>query len=310
MVKLPDMGDLTLAAADAALVAAAKNRYSNSLGASWVNGPCERQSWYKLRHVRMPVFDAAALKRFEDGHAVEAAVIRRLRLAITWLDIDPETNWQYGFSDFGGMFKGFYDGLCQGLIQAPTKWHVGEVKASAKWADLGKAVAKVGEKNGLLEWNPVYYGQAQLYMHYTGFDRHYMVAASPGAREWTSCRTDYDPVYAMKLRAKAERIIFSESAPPRIADTPTSFGCRFCDFADICHGEALPNRECRSCVHITPHRDGRGWVCERGKPLVPCEEHRYNPSMLNMQQTDVRSDGAVVYRMKNGGEYVDCGKAM
>jgi hypothetical protein len=253
----------------------------------------------------MPIFDAPALKRFEDGHHSEDVAVRRLKAVIEVHERDPETGGQYGFSDFGGMFKGFYDGLCRGLVQAPAKWHVLEIKASMKWNDLDKAANRVGPKNALAEWNPTYYGQAQLYMHYTGFDRHYTVVVSPGARDWTGCRTDYDPVFAMRLRAKAERIIFSEEAPARIADTPTSFACRFCDFADICHGDALPNRECRNCMHVTPDRT-KGWTCALGKPLVPCGEHRYNPTALNMTQTDVR-EGVVVYRMKDGGEYVDDG---
>jgi hypothetical protein len=307
MAKLPNPPDPTLAAADAALVAAAKTRYSNSLGAGWVGMNCERAAWYKLRHCRMPVFDAAALKRFADGHHSEDVAIARIRMVpgIEWHSHDPATGNQYGFSAFGGLMSGYYDGVARGLIQAPAAWHIGEIKASAKWQDLDKAKAKLGEKNALLEWNPQYYAQAQLYCHHEQIERHYTVVVSPGARDWTSCRTEYDPAEAMRLMARAERIIFSEQALPRISETPTSYSCKFCDFSNICHGDALPNRECRNCLHITADR-ANGWTCALGKPLMPCADHRYNPSALNMTQVDV-VDGVVHYARRDGGEWHDAG---
>lgn len=311
MVKIVGTMDPTLQAADAALVRASKQRKPNSLGASWIADECERRIFLKFRHAKMEAFEPVTLKRFEDGHRTEDLVIARLKAVegLEWHDKNPETNWQYGFSDFGGHFKGFYDGVVLGLLQAPRTWHIGEVKASEKWDGLDKAKAKLGEKNALAEWNYGYYIQAQLYMHYEGVTRHYMVAASPGGRFWTSARTDADSVVALRYRAKAERIIFTDEAPERIGDA-TDWRCRWCHLAGICHGRELPERACRNCIHASPLREG-GWHCAAGHGFGGmCSEHRYLPSMLNAEQLDVVNGGDVVYRWRiDGGEYVDCGMA-
>ena len=38
--------------------------------------------------------------------------------------------------------------------------------------------------------------------------------------------------------------------------------CRLCAHHESCHGERLPERTCRSCLHVTPIEDG-GWRCAR-----------------------------------------------
>lgn len=305
MPKLPTSAiDPTLSAANEAMVRANKPRHSNALGASWIGMACERAVWFKFHHAKLVAPDARALKLFEDGYAVEDVVVARIAAVpgVEWHARDGVK--QYGFSDFGGHHRGYYDGVVRGLLQAPATWHIGEVKASAKWADLDKSKAKVGEKSALLHWNPIYYAQAQVYMHAEGLTRHYLVAASPGARDWTSVRTDYDPAAALRLRAKAERVIFGNAPAERIGEAD-SFACRFCDFHGLCHGSELPDRECRGCIHATALREG-GWKCEAGHAFgTVCGDHRYVPSMLNGEQTDMR-DGNVVYQMKDG-EYVDCG---
>lgn len=309
MAKLPNPIDPTLAAADAALVAGQDRYRRQYLGMSSIGDPCERKLWLSFRWCGRETFDAATLKRFEDGHRTEDLIIARLR-KVSGLEIHDRgpDGRQLGAQLFGGHFRGHYDFMVQGLIQAPKAWHVGEVKCSAKISELEKHKGALGEKNALAAWNPTYYGQAVMYMDCEGVDRHWLVATTPGGREWTSVRTEADPVAAMRLKAKAERIIFSDEAPPRIGDA-TNFACRWCHFAPICHESALPDRECRNCVHAEVLREG-GWRCAAGNAFgTVCEGHRFLPSALNAEQIDVASGDAVVYRWrKDGGEYVDCGE--
>ena len=308
MAKLPNPPDPTLAAADAALVAG-QDRYKRKyLGMSSIGDPCERRLFMSFRHARSETFDAPTLKRFEDGHRTEDLIIARLRKVETLEIVDREPGGgQLACSLLGGHFRGHLDFMAQGLVQAPKTWHVGEVKCSAKIAELEKHKAMLGEKNALRAWNETYYGQAVMYMDFQGVDRHWLVATTPGGREWTSVRTNADPVHAMRLKAKAERIIFTDEAPERIGDA-TDWRCKFCHFAGICHGRELPERACRNCIHASPLREG-GWHCAAGHGFGGmCSEHRYLPSMLNAEQIDVVNGGDVVYRWRiDGGEYVDCG---
>lgn len=315
MVALPEFVCPTLAAADRAFEGAQERRRRGHLGMSQIGGACERAIWYSFRWAARPDFDAATLKRFEDGHASEAVAVRRLK-AVPGIEVHEvdERGEQFGFKDFGGHFSGSCDGAALGILQAPKTWHILEIKASEKWQELDKARRKVGEKHALAEWNATYYAQAVLYMHYAGLDRHYLVCVSPGARRWTAVRTDADPVHAQVLRAKAERIIFSDQAPARIGG-PDYFQCRFCDFAAVCHGARVSaERNCRTCLSVEAGRDGE-WRCTKfGHTLskedqaAGCEQHRFLPDLVPGEQVDAGEWG-VAYRI-GGEEWVDRGQAL
>lgn len=311
MAAIPVIGDPTLQAADRAIVESQEKRFRSYLGMSQIGAECSRQLFYSFRQVQRPSFDAQTLKRFADGHASELVAVARLKAAtdLEVHDLD-DTGEQFGFKDLGGHFSGHMDGVILGLLQAPKTWHVLEIKASAKWQDLDKAKKKVGDKSALREWNPVYYAQAVLYMDYAGLDRHYTVVVSPGCRDWTSVRTEADPAWAAVLKAKAERIIFTDTAPDRIGSA-TDFKCKWCDFANICHEGDMAERHCRTCLHAKVGSDG-GWSCfEYGHELskadqeAGCPSHRFLPSLVPGEQIDAGTWG-VKYRMA-AGEWVDAG---
>jgi len=312
MAALPEHLCPTLAAADDAIVAGQERRRRAYLGMSAIGAECERALWYGLRWVAMPAFNAATLKRFEDGHASETVAVNRLKATpgLEVHDLD-DSGEQFGFKDLGGHFSGHMDGVVLGLIQSPKTWHVLEIKASEKWADLDKARKKVGEKHALAEWNATYYAQAVLYMDYAELDRHYLVCVSPGGRRWTAVRTDADPAFAQILRNKAERIIFTDNAPKRIGG-PDSFACRWCDFAHVCHAGEMAERNCRTCLHCEAIREG-GWGCakfehelSRADQEAGCKEHRFLPDLVPGEQVDAGTAG-ITYRLAAGGEWIDRG---
>lgn len=312
MVALPDIPCPTLAAADKALEDGQDTRRRPYLGMSAIGNPCERALWFGFRWAAPVRFDAATLKRFEDGHASEAVAIARLR-ATPGLEVhDADENGdQFGFKDLGGHFSGHMDGVVLGLVQAPKTWHVLEIKASEKWTDLDKAKKKVGEKHALAEWNQTYYAQAVLYMDYAGLDRHYLVCVSPGARRWTAVRTDADPAFAAMLKAKAERIVFTDHAPKRIGG-PESFACKWCDWRALCHDGAAADRNCRTCLHAEALHEG-GWGCarherelDRAEQERGCPDHRYLPDLVPGEQIDAAPHG-ITYRMADGSQWIDRG---
>jgi hypothetical protein len=311
MAALPAFDDPCLAAADRALEAAQEKRFRSYLGMSQIGDECPRKLFYSFRQAMRPNFDAKTLKRFADGHASEAVAVARLKAVdgIELHDLDSEGE-QFGFKDLGDHFSGHMDGVILGLLQAPKTWHVLEIKASAAWKDLDKAKAKFGDKSALREWNETYYAQAVLYMDYAGLDRHYTIVVSPGGREWTSVRTEANPIHAATLKAKAERIIFTDTAPDRIGG-PDSFACKWCDFYGPCHEGATPERNCRTCMFAEVRREG-GWACAQyGHELsktdqeAGCDGHRYLPSLVSGEQIDAGPWG-VKYRIA-AGEWIDSG---
>jgi hypothetical protein len=314
---LPEAADVTLEASDQVLVAAQERRQRPYLGMSEIGKECSRALWYGFRWAADQRFDAATLKRFADGHATEAVAIARLR-AVGELELhDVQADGrQFGFEDIGGHFRGHMDGVVLGLLQAPKTWHVLEIKACGdkKIDELRKAKRDLGEKLALRKWNPVYYAQAVLYMDYAGLDRHYLVACSPGARDWISVRTDADPAEAIRLRSKAERVIFSERPPERIGG-PDNFQCRWCDYRALCHEGEAALRNCRTCLSSTAESEG-GWSCARfqgmdldhAQQVDGCSLHRFVPDLVPGEQIDADGD-RVSYRMPDGSIWIDGGAA-
>lgn len=295
MPTIPTHPDPTQAALNAAIQAAnVAEKPRPYLGMSSIGEDCERRLWYGFRWC-LPAgggFDAKALRNFADGHRVEDAYAAWLRQVpgVELYTVDPVTGQQFGFSDHGGHFRGHIDGAIRGLLQAPKTWHVWEHKASEKGtAELQKAKAEHGEKSALAAWHPTYYAQAQVYMHYAGMTRHYITVTSPGGRlPESSARTDADPATAARLIDKAKRVITAQNPPQRLSEDSTFYKCKWCPAAAMCHASALPDPNCRNCVHATPELDGDGrWSCARWKQDIPqhaqhegCPQHRFIPALL------------------------------
>ena len=312
--------DPTLDAVYAAMEAANRlQRPRPYLGMSAIGEDCERRLWYSFRWC-LPAgggFDAKGLANVEDGHRSEDVMAERLRMVpgVELLTIDPTTRRQFGFSDVAGHFRGHCDGVMRGLLQAPKAWHVWEHKASDKGpGDLAKHKA-ADEKTALSKWNGTYYAQAVLYMHYAEMPRHYITVSSPGGRlPITSARTDAAPEEAARLIAKAERIIYAPEPLARLSDDPAFYKCKFCPAARVCHTDALPPPNCRTCLHATPEPDGDGrWSCAKWGADIPadaqaegCERHLYIPALLARWGEAVdasEQDGWVAYRAADGLEF-------
>ena len=240
MVKIPEQLDPTLAAMYAAIEAAQETKQRDYLGASLIGNDCARQIWYQHNGYPKEPFEAKTLMNFADGHRTEDLTAERLRMVdgIELITEDEHGN-QLGFSALDGKFKGHCDGLIRGLLQAPKTWHIWEAKCSAqkKYTEFKNVKGKHGEKQTLKNWNANYFAQAQLYMHFAGYTRHYLTVALAGGREYDSCRTEYDPLVANRYIERAAKILAATEAPPRIREEKDYYICRWCDFKETCHGK-------------------------------------------------------------------------
>ncbi len=206
------------------------------LGASSIGHPCERSLWYGLNGAKAKPMSASGIYATSDGHRVEDVIADRLRMVegVELWTVD-EHGKQFGFSD--GNFSGHCDGVILGLIQAPKTPHVWEHKAvnEKKFTEFGKLRLKHGEKNTLREWDWQYFVQAQIYMHYFGLTRHYITVSTPGGRQITSARTEYNKDIAEAHVAKAHRILSLKEPPARAWDNPSYYRCQWCRFHEVCY---------------------------------------------------------------------------
>lgn len=292
------------------------------LGMSGIGQTCRRRLWMDFRWCSPSSFDAATLKRFEDGHTGEAIMATRLKMVagINLRTVDRRTGRQFACVDHGGHFRGHLDGKIVGLFQADVTDHVWEHKQvdGKKFQALERLKKGKGEKKALAAWDGVYHAQACVYMHYTDMTRHYLTCSTPGGRETTSVRTKANPAVAARLVDKALEIIQADHPPEKISQDPAWWQCKMCHHHPICHGQAvsevtsreIPEVTCRSCCHATAEMSGDGdWSCALWPhgpiPLdaqrAGCPRHVFIPALLPWKSTDANpGENWVAYRTEDG----------
>jgi hypothetical protein len=266
---------------------ARKGGHRHHLGGSQIGNPCERALWYQFRWADSPLFDGRQLRLFETGDREEARLVANLRaIGCTVWAVDPDTGRQISFTACDGHFALSLDGVIEGLPDAPKTVHTFEAKTmnDKNFASL--------KKDGVEKSKPIYWAQCQIGMHMSGIERCAFVAVCKSTDEIYLERIHYDAAFAIGLIAKAERVVFSDKPPAKLSNDPAFFGCKFCDYRDVCHNAKPPEINCRTCAHSTPERGGdRAWSCAAGKKFgKPCESHLFNPYGMGWQVHDAGAD--------------------
>ena len=257
------------------------------LGASLIGQECQRAAWYSFRwaaHSRQaqdltPEGRAqyARMQRlFNRGHREEARFVEFLR-GTGWqvFEFDtskpPKENGEYPqfrVSGFGGHFGGSLDGI--GIpperygLPAGTAFLL-EFKTNGTGAGFTKLLEK-----GVALSKEQHFAQMSTY----GSDENYRLEY---AVYQNICKNDdnlhvevvkLDWKLGDQMRLRAERIISSQTPPPRLSDNPTFFKCKYCDFFNQCHENGPLEKNCRSCKFARPVEGGE-WACELVNQIIP-----------------------------------------
>lgn len=310
MAALPELQSQTSAAIEAAWVARNTPRHDQVLRASSIGHECDRRLWYAFRWAHAPeVHGGRQLRLFETGNIEEQRIVDDLRaIGCDVLDVDPDTGKQFEVSWLSGHFTGHTDGVVEGVPEAPKTTHLLECKSH------NDKSFRALKKNGVQKSKPIHYAQMQAYMHGLGLTRALYVAVNKNDDEvWTE-RLEFDPVFAAQLLARAERVVRSDSAPPRQFDDPTSklaWGCAYCPAKGVCHAGDFAIRNCRTCLHAAPKFDGDGrWFCERHKRDLStedqasgCPHHLFVPDLVPGDQIDADADAETVSYQLTAGDF-------
>lgn len=274
------------------------------LGASVIGKECWRALWYSFRWANENKFSGKTLRLFETGHLAEARIANSMLEIGLQVHLFDRFGKQFSFKEYGGHFSGSMDGCVLGVLAAPKTWHVLEFKTHNK-----KSFAALLSK-GVKESKYEHYCQVQIYMHYTGMTRALYIAENKDTSELYEERINYDAGEALQLIAKAKNIIFSPTPLKKIAESSSSYKCKYCPSANLCHDGGKPRMNCRTCLHSTPRESG-GWFCEkRGMSLSfedqkkGCEKHLWIPDLISMQQVDA-TETSVEYKDINGKTWVN-----
>jgi len=312
MAAIPARAQPTVAAIYKSYEDAQDNGYRYHLGASLIGDTCDRSLFYSFRWATKRAFEGRMLRLFDTGNKEEARFVADLRAAgVEVWDTDPDNpGKQIGVRDDFGHFGGSLDAVLLGLKEAPKTAHVGEFKTHGEKSFLAL------KKDGVQKSKPRHYAQMQIYMHLLNLTRAFYLAKNKNTDELYSERVNYDLEFSTRMVARANRIIQSSKPPEKISQDPSWFECRFCDHHAVCHGDAVPDRHCRSCMHSTPVEGGE-WHCAAMDKLIDretqekgCSLHLYNPSLVHGEQTDAGIDiptgkPFVRYSMADGSEWTD-----
>jgi len=313
MVALPPLHNQTIEAIDRAVAAKAKAYLPATIGGSTIGHSCERYLWYRFRWAAVPeTHNGRMLRLFETGHLEEARMVGWLRIAgVVVHDIDPDTGRQWKVLSCNGHFKGYTDGVVEGLKEAPNTPHLLECKTHNL-----KSFEQL-QKHGVAVSKPEHVDQMQSYMHLMGLTRAFYLAKCKDNDALYGERIEYDAAHALALMAKAERIIAAHHAPARVSDRPDYYLCKAfrCPFYGLCHEVAkVAAYNCRTCLHASPVEGGQ-WHCARHERLLSyddqqhgCPHHLFLPALVDGEQIDVdEAAETVTYQMRDGSIWIDGG---
>lgn len=313
MALMPDVS-LTTAKAFFAWYEKAHNEgHRPHMGASLIGHECARHVWLTWRWAESEVFEGRMLRLFQSGHLQESRLVEDLRrIGVEVQERAPDGS-QWRVSAIGGHFGGSMDGAGLGVIEAPKTWHVLEFKTSND-----KGFTKM-VKEGVQKAKPQHYAQMQVYMGLTGMTRALYLMANKNTDDIHSERVRFDKDFFAATMAKAERLVKMTEPPEKLSQDPSFFVCKFCKFHSQCHGDQVPEVNCRTCAHSTPDLTGTDgqWLCANEKlssaPVLSdalqrtgCAEHRFIPIFLERTAKPVDyHEGAVVYETPGGGMFAN-----
>lgn len=242
------------------------------LGASLIGHSCDRYLWFVFRWAKRVVHAGRQYRLFNRGHREEERFTEWLRVAEfqVWTHDESKPKKPDGtypqFRIVGA--NGHFGGSLDGIVKFPVRYDIDETHLlEYKTNGTGAAFTNL-IKDGVAIEKPVHFDQMSVYGYKYGFQHSLYLNV---------CKND-DNIYpevvkldwnrGERLEKKAEIIIASRKAPPRISEHPSFSQCKYCDYSDVCHHGAPLSRSCRSCVHSQPIANAQ-WHCDLHSGTIP-----------------------------------------
>jgi hypothetical protein len=240
--------------------------HRNHLGASELGKECWREIWYDFHWVKKEQFSGRMLRLFNVGHSAEPRFITYLRSIGFEVKEFSEDGKQFRISGAKGHYGGSLDGMCK----APSRYQLIEdivLLNEYKTNNTGAGYTAVADK-GVAKAKPKHFAQMSQYGFKYGLKYGLYMIENKNDSDITFKIVKLDWNLGAQMERKAEEIIFAKEPPNRISDNPAFFNCKYCDKAGICHGNEVPEKNCRSCRHSSPV-DNAEWLCSIAQQNIP-----------------------------------------
>ena len=274
------------------------------LGASIVGHECDRFLWLTFRWASDPKHSGQLLRLFERGNREESWLISDLRAAGMVVRDRDEAGQQFGASV--GSFGCHVDGIVTRVPGAPEdREHVLETKSMNK-KQFAKLVA-----DGVRRSKPVHFAQMQTGMHLLGKDfALYVVACKDDDAIYVEV-VAFDEKFAKKIVDRGVALTVEAIAPKKLdRDYPPCIltskdGEQWpCQFHSLCHGEEIPERNCRTCESFlvaTRTCSLHGRPRSSDEQRAGCGDYMLSPQIVNAVPMSVTmATRSVIYSFASG----------
>lgn len=225
------------------------------LGASGLGKECPREIWYGFRWATVPKFEGRILRLFNRGHLEEARFIALLLMIGVQVYQQDENGKQFRITGAEGHLGGSGDGILVGLPDLPPGTPaLGEFKTHND-KSFNSLVSK-----GVKESKHEHYVQMQLYMRKMGLAHAFYFATNKNDDALHAEIVPLDIETADMYLARGEKIVWLETPPKKISETSSWWQCKFCDHKPVCHLNADPHKNCRTCRYGKPS-SAKVWKC-------------------------------------------------
>lgn len=275
--------------------------FRTHLGASILGEECGRKVWYNFRWHTRPKFPARILRLFNRGHLEEGRIIALL-LMIGCNVLQQDANGkQFRISYAHGHAGGSGDGVAAGIPDlkdlsqfALLEFKTHNTKSFTELAGKGPEWRKYVEGKGQFTGKgvrickPEHYTQMQQYMRKMGLAVGLYVASCKETDDLYMELVYLNSEYADQVLDRGDQIVWTQSPPKRLSESPSFFKCKWCDDQPVCQLGKTPAINCRTCPHSEPLREGEeangpgAWRCNlhniplsKEKQLVGCPDWDY-----------------------------------
>lgn len=232
------------------------------LGASLIGKECAREVWYDFRWCSKQVFEGRMLRLFNRGHMEEELFIKWLRaIGCQVWEVDPNTGEQFRIYGVQGHYGGSLDsgGIIPYFPDTPMllEFKTHNTKSFCHLLDKKLMLAKPQHYSQMCSYGAKYQFRYGLY-----------VAVNKNDDDLYYEFVELDWKRANDLENKAADIIYSQIPPPRIAENPSFYTCKYCTKNDICWSGKPVEINCRSCRNAKPV-ENKGWFCSQYNQVIP-----------------------------------------
>lgn len=246
--------------------------HRSHLGASILGQECHRAIWYNFHWITKGAFEGRMLRLFNRGHLEEGRFIALLLMIGCEIYQQDQNGKQFRISFGDGHGGGSGDGIAVNIPDLPPKTPaLGEFKThseksfielSGPLKDWRAYIAGTGKftGKGVKEAKFEHFVQMNLYMHKMGIPQAIYVAVNKNTDDLYAEIVHLDPLLAQMYIDKGEQTIWMKTPPAKLNASPGFWKCRFCDHRPVCHLDAAPDINCRTCRFSDP-APGGAWMC-------------------------------------------------